>query len=162
MMASMVVVYLPDVCDSAKVGCQIRLLTSVRNVHLKHVYPSCGFRGGGQRSHAPLPLLRLVIKKIAATCGALYFMFLAPPLTIVDPMLYPSGYPQPTLPVVFLNPQWKHCVLAHLRWISCSYQKWQNLDISASFQPHLGLPPLIGWKRSHDLGLILVSSLDVP
>ena len=41
--------------------------------------------GGWQGSHGPpVPL-----KKMAATCGALYFMFLAPsPLTILDPMLY--------------------------------------------------------------------------
>ena len=38
--------------------------------------------GGGKRTrgHAPhLSLLKLVIKKMATTCGALYFMFLASP-----------------------------------------------------------------------------------
>ena len=37
----------------------------------------------------PLSLLKLVIKKMAAIRGTLYFMFLAPPppLTILDPML---------------------------------------------------------------------------
>ena len=43
---------------------------------------------GGQRGLVPLSLLKLVIRKMAAIRGALYFMSLAPPLlTILDPML---------------------------------------------------------------------------
>ena len=38
-----------------------------------------GGGGGGKGAMAPLSLLKLVIKKMAATCGALYFMFLALP-----------------------------------------------------------------------------------
>ena len=42
---------------------------------------SCGSRGGGGKgAMAPhLSLLKLVIKKMAAIGGPLYFMFLAPP-----------------------------------------------------------------------------------
>ena len=42
--------------------------------------PSCESRGGGQGGHRapPLSLLKLVIKKMAAIGGPLYFMFLAP------------------------------------------------------------------------------------
>ena len=39
---------------------------------------------GGGGGHGPLSLLKLVIKKDG---GALYFTFLGPPLTILDPML---------------------------------------------------------------------------
>ena len=35
--------------------------------------------GGGKGAMPPPFLLKLVIKKMAAICGALYFMFLAPP-----------------------------------------------------------------------------------
>ena len=47
-------------------------------------------QGGSQGGHGPpLSLLKLVIKKMAAISGPLYFMFLAPPppLTMLDPML---------------------------------------------------------------------------
>ena len=38
-----------------------------------------GGRGGGKRAMAPLSLLKLVIKKMAAIVSPLYFMFLVPP-----------------------------------------------------------------------------------
>ena len=44
--------------------------------------------GGGQGGHAPPPVpVKTSHKKMAAIGGPLYFMFLAPPLTILDPML---------------------------------------------------------------------------
>ena len=45
--------------------------------------------GGGKGAMAPLSLLKLVFKKMAAIRCALYFMFLVPPppLTFLDPML---------------------------------------------------------------------------
>ena len=45
--------------------------------------------GGGPRGPwSPLSLLKLVIKKMAAIGGPLYFMFLGPPpLTMLDPIL---------------------------------------------------------------------------
>ena len=43
-------------------------------------------QGGGEpRGSCPLSLLKLVIKKMAAICGALYFMFLAH-MPILDPL----------------------------------------------------------------------------
>ena len=42
-----------------------------------------------QGAMPPLFLLKLVIKKMTAIRGALYFMFLGPPPTILDPMLFP-------------------------------------------------------------------------
>ena len=50
--------------------------------------PAADSGGGDKGGHAPLSLLKLVIKKMAATGGPLYFIFLAPPpLTILDPIL---------------------------------------------------------------------------
>ena len=53
-------------------------------------FPVADPGGGGQGGHdLPLSLLKLVIKKMAAIGGPLYFMFLGPSplLTMLDPML---------------------------------------------------------------------------
>ena len=60
----------------------------------KIAHPSSGLRkispganpGGFQTGHAPCAV-KIVIKKMAIDCGALYFMFRPPPLTILDPLL---------------------------------------------------------------------------
>ena len=64
--------------------CNVHSLISTSGAQLR-------IQGGSQGGHGPpLSLLKLVIKKMAAIGGPLYFMFLGPPpppLTMLDPML---------------------------------------------------------------------------
>ena len=100
--------------------------------------------GGAKGAMPPLSLLKLVIKKMAAIGGPLYFMFLAPPPTILDPMLPVS----PAAWVFHLLPSYSIRPTLTPPTTSCAYPWYRGCEDSPDLPPH----PPVSYAKAHSAG----------